>query len=182
MTEIGVLRTKEPIEKAISEIKNWLSFVKVSGLDLIIQYDARINIAVLKFKKNGKDYEFRSTTQANCRLNMWGIARVMEYKVRSHLMKIEDFDKSMSAYLQLENKSDTRAESISKSSSYTELNYVALGISPLSSNIQIQEKYKSLMRSFHPDMALSEEAKKEFEKRASQINQAYAQIKLERGL
>jgi len=179
MSKIGQLKTSESIEKAQREIKDWLSKVNVSGLNLIMQYDAKLNVAVIKFKKDLKDYEFRSNKQNNCRLNMWAIARVMEYKVRSSLMGIEDFEKSMSPYLAIENKSSFKAESII---STNEMNYVTLGISALSSNDEIQQRYKILMKSFHPDMAISSEAKKEFEKKTAEINMAYTEIKRERGL
>jgi len=177
VSNIGQLRTGEPIEKAMREIKDWLSKVQISGLNLIMQWDARMNVAVIKFKKNNQSYEFRSTKQGNCRLNMWGIARVMEFKVRASLMGIEEFEKAMSPYLAIENKSSTPQPT---NIPQNEMNYAILGISPLSSNEEIQKRYKELMKTFHPDMALSGEAKKEFEKRTSAINQAYTEIRQER--
>src|SRR3990167_10671738 len=173
MTKIGELRTEKSIEFAIKEIKKWLSLISVYGTD--IEYDAKSNIAVLIFTYNDKDYEFRSINQKNCRLNMWGIARVIEFKVRSHIIAIEDFGASMESYKLLVGKVQTQ-ESIN------EINYIRLGISSLASNDEIRKKYKQLMKSFHPDMALSIEAKKEFEKRAAEINDAYAEIKKERGI
>ncbi len=175
MTKLGELRTEQSIESAIREINHWLSRIAVDGLD--IKYDAKSNIAVLKFTYNSKDYEFRSTNQKNCRLNMWAIARVMEFKIRAHLMKIEDFGSSMEHYKQLEGRVEFQ-----KKDNINEINYIRLGISPLASNDEIRKKYRALMKSFHPDMALSVEAKKEFEKRAAEINQAYAEIKKERGM
>lgn len=180
MTKIGELRTEKSIESAIKEIKKWLSLIKVDALS--VDYDARSNIAALTFIYNSKDYEFRSTNQKNCRLNMWGIARVMEFKVRAHLMRIEDFGASMEHYKLLEGSTENSTENRSQSNSVNEINYIRLGISPLASNEEIRKKYRQLMKSFHPDMALSEEAKKEFEKRAAEINQAYAEIKKERGM
>ena len=175
MTKIGELRTEKSIESAIKEIKNWLSRITIDGLD--IEYDAKSNIAVLRLIYKDKDYEFRSTNQKNCRLNMWGIARVIEFKVRAHLMKIEDFGASMEHYKLLEGRVEFQ-----KQESVKEINYIRLGISPLASNDEIRKKYRQLMKSFHPDMALSIEAKKEFEKRAAEINDAYAEIKKERGM
>lgn len=175
MTKIGELRTERSIESAIKEINKWLSKITVDGLN--IEYDAKLNIAVLRFIYNSKNYEFRSTNQKNCRLNMWGIARVVEFKVRAHLMKIEDFGASMAHYKLLEGRVEFQ-----KQESVNEINYIRLGISPLASNDEIRKKYRQLMKSFHPDMALSIEAKKEFEKRSYEINQAYAEIKKERGI
>lgn len=173
MTKIGELRTEKSIESAIKEIKKWLSLIAVYGIDL--GYDAKSNIAVLRLKYNDKDYEFRSINQKNCRLNMWGIARVIEFKVRSHLMGIEDFGASMESYKLLVGKVEPQMQD-----SINEINYIRLGISSLASNDEIRKKYKQMMKSFHPDMALSVEAKKEFQKRAAEINQAYAEIKKER--
>ena len=151
--------------------------IKVNIFDIDIQYNAKSNVAMLIFKYKDRDYEFRSINQKNCRLNMWGIARVMEFKARAQLMKIEDFGASMEHYKLLEGSVGSQ-ESIN----VNELNYIQLGISPLASNEEIRKKYKQLMKSFHPDMALSAEAKKEFQKRAVEINQAYAEIKKERGM
>jgi hypothetical protein len=176
---LGKLQTQKSIEMAITEIKHWLSEINVSGLDLDVRYDAKINVALLRMKHNGKNYEFRSTMQSNCRLNMWAIARVMEYKVRSHLMGIETFEKSMSPYLMIEGKVENNSFN---QQSTNEKSYIILGISSIASNDEIKKKYKELMKGWHPDMANSKEAKAEFEKRSAEINNAYAEIKNERGL
>lgn len=178
MGNLGQLRTDKPIEKAMREIRDWLFKLKVSGMSISTNYDPRQNIAVLSFRHNEKQYEFRSTKQHNCRLNMHAIARVMESKVRAHLMGIEDFDKSMVAYLQLEDFSGSQTQSVPAN----ERNYIKLGISALASNEELQVHYRKLCRTFHPDMALSEDAKAEFEKRMAEINGAWAEIKKERGL
>jgi len=178
MTNIGQLTTEKSIELAMKEVKEWLSKINVNGLDIDLRYDAKTNVAMLRFKFKSKEYEFISRKQNNCRLNMWGIARVIEFKVRAQLMGIEDFGSSMKAYERLEGQT----EPVARATPVNELNYVKLGISPLASNQEIQEKYKQMMKSFHPDMALSPQAKNEFGKRASEINQAYNEIKKERGI
>lgn len=180
MSNIGILSTTKTIENAMKEIREWLNKINVGGLDINLKYDPRINVAVAEFKYKGKKYEFRSTQQKNCRLNMHGIARVMEYKVRSHLMGIENFESSMVSYLAIEDKSNT--ENIEVENNISEIDYIKLGISPLASNEEIVKRYRDLVKTFHPDMALSEEAKKEFEKRLSEINEAYNNIKIGRGL
>ena len=170
---MGQLRTKDSIELGQRLIRYWLGKIGVAGLSITSNYDARINIAILGFKYKENKYEFRSTRQKNCRLNVHAIARVMEFKVRAHLMKIEDFGGSMRAYLQLENKSSYAPPSdvIADDKSYADL-----GVDPSASNDEIKARYRQLMRGFHPDMALSDEAKKEFERRSGEINAAYAQI------
>ena len=111
---------------------------------------------------------------------MWAIAKRVEYKARMHLLGIEPFEISVSPYLQLENKSEFQSEgTIAKASIHS---YAVLGIPEYSSNEQIKLRYKELVKSFHPDMALSEEAKKEFEKRMMEITNAFGEIKKERGL
>lgn len=176
MTKIGELRTDKSIYCAIDEIKKWLSLIAVYSPDIDIWYDAKSNIAVLTFRYKDKDYKFQSINQKNCRLNMWGIARVIEFKVRAHIMGIEDFGASMAYYKLLEGGVESHTDTSN------EINYIRLGISPLASNDEIRKKYRQLMKSFHPDMALSEDAKKEFQKRAAEINDAYAEIKKERGM
>lgn len=177
---IGTLTNSRPVEAAMREIRDWLDKIRVNGLTINTNYDARQNIALLKFTYNGKNYEFVSRKQKNCRLNMWAITRAMESKVRNHIMGIEDFGTSMQAYVQLENKSEYQQHTEIKP--VNEKNYIILGISPLASNDELKERYKELAKSFHPDMALSDEAKKEFEKRFAEINQAWDEIQKERGL
>lgn len=61
--------------------------IGVNIFDIDIQYNAKSNVAMLIFKYKDRDYEFRSINQKNCRLNMWGIARVViEFKARAQLM------------------------------------------------------------------------------------------------
>ena len=178
MTNIGQLTTEKPIEKAIKKVTEWLSKINVSGLDVDLRYDAKTNVAMLRFKFKGKDYEFISRKQNNCRLNMWGIARVIEFKVRAQLMEIEDFGSSMKAYERLEGK----VESAARSTPVNEHNYVKLGISPLASNQEVQDRYKRLCKMYHPDMSLSKEGKEEFTKKFKEFNDAYSEICKERGL
>ncbi len=178
MPHIGQLQTKKSIEKAMKEITEWLALIGVNGLDVDLRYDAKTNVAMLKFTYKGKPYEFISRDQADCRLNMWGIARVIEWRVRGQLMKIEDFGESMFRY-KLEGNVEPPAAATMP---VNEMNYVKLGISPLASNAQIIARHRELMKTFHPDMVNSQEAKKEFEKRAAEINQAYNAIKKERGI
>jgi len=177
MTKIGQLTTEKSIELAVKEIKEWLSMIEVNGLDVDIRYDAKTNVAMLRFKYGGREYEFVSRKQKNCRLNMWGIARVMEFKVRAQVMGIENLADSMYKY-----RIEGKVEEGVKQTDVNETNYVRLGISPLASTEEIQKKYLMLMKSFHPDMALSKLAKDEFDKRTAEINRAYSEIKKERGI
>ena len=180
MVKFGQLATEKSIQEAMKEITGWLSKINVSGLDIDLRHDAKTNVAMLRFKYKGKDYEFISRKQANCRLNMWGIAKVMEAKVRAQIMGIEDFGDSMFKY-KLEGKVESPIAAIPAN----ELNYIKLGISPLASNPEIQERYRTLMKTFHPDMVNSinsKEARDEFERRAKGINEAYNEIKKERGI
>lgn len=173
MTKIGQLKTRKSIELAMKEIKEWLSKINVNGLQVDIRSDAKTNVALLRFNFKSKDYEFTSRRQGTCTLNMWAIARVIEFKVRAQLMGIEEFGSSMMAYERIEGKVEPTSD-VS--------NYVILGVLPSASNPDIQKKYEQLMKSYHPDMALSTEAKEEFGRKAAQINQAYTTIKKERGI
>jgi len=181
MGQIGQLNTSKPITNAMSEIREWLGKIKISGMLIDLRYDAPTNVASVKFKFNGKDYQFISKRQRNCRLNMFAIARVMEYKVRSHLMGIEDFEKSMIAYLELPNYSEFQ-EAKPMQDSVSEKDYMILGINSLASNDEVEKRFKTLAKTYHPDMALSEEAKKEFGNKMSEINMAYTNIKKSRGI
>lgn len=179
MAHIGQILTPKPIESAEREIRSWLVKIGISGFALDIKHDAGMNISLVKFQYNGKSYEFRSSKQRNCRLNMHAIARVMEFKVRSHLMDIEPFDKSMQAYLLLEAPDGYNMQQPQYAN---EKHYKALNLDSTASNEEIKQAHKKLCKAFHPDMANSEEAKSEFSKKISEINEAWAEIKKERGL
>lgn len=178
--KIGRIQTSKPITVAISDIRSWLSELGINGLTIDTRYDAASNVALVRFSYKGQNYEFRSTKQNNCRLNMHGIARVMEFKVRASLMGIEDFATSMKGYVQIEDKSGSVSQPIA--SSISETHYITLGVSSIASNDELATKYKSLMKSYHPDMALSDEAKIAFSKKAAEINEAYQAIKKSRGI
>lgn len=180
MGKIGRLNTSQPIEKAMREIREWLDKIGVRGMDIDLKYDARTNVALVRFKHKDKQYEFRSTSQQNCRLNMHGIARVMEFKVRACLMGIENFESSMQAYTALPEYtgSATNAPLVPAS----EKVYAVLGLTSLESNQEVKDRYRSLCKTYHPDMALSDEAKREFERKFAEINSAYQEICKERGI
>lgn len=179
MTRLGQLNTSKPIDQAVREIRTWLDKIRVNGLSIDTRYDAKTNVALLRFSYQGKNYEFRSTKQNNCRLNMWAIARAMESKVRNHIMGIEVFEKSMQAYLLLEGYS----EPTSNSDIQVDVrNYALLGMSHLSSNDELQAQYKKLAKTWHPDMAGSEEAKSVFQAKFAEISCAWEMIKKERGM
>ena len=182
MVGIGRLKTSRSISQAISKINFWLNKLKDNGLNIDTRYDAGINVSLLKFNYQNKDYEFRSTKQDNCRLNMWAIARVIEYKVRSHIMNIEKFETSMSPYLQIENKSSYQSENFVKKTN--ENNYKILGIDLTSSNEEINKRYKELQKMYHPDRIadFSDTAKNDFQNKIAEINKAYSEIKQERGI
>ena len=146
MTKIGTIQTEKSIENAIREIRQWLLRIGVTGgFDVDLKYDARMNVALLKFKYNGKNYEYRSTSQRNSRLNMHAIARVMEFKVRAHLMGIEKFDVSMSPYLALTSRQDeVRIDEPIINNNIIVDPYAVLGISSLASNEEVELCYRRL--------------------------------------
>ena len=180
---LGKLKTAKPIETAIKDSKEWLSKLGIGGLDMNFNYDAKLNIALIRFKYKGKSYEFISRNQDNARLNAHAIAQVMQGKVRAHIMKIEDFGTAMSPYLQLENRSDFHTQTpVNPQIKASDRDYAVLGMTPLASNPELENRYKSLMKTWHPDNALSGEAKLEFQKRAQEINEVWSNIKKERGI
>lgn len=174
-----MLKTSKSVENALRDIRFWLVKLGVSNLDIDVRYDAGINVALLRFKYDGKSYEFRSAKQQRVRLNVHAIARAIEAKVRLHIMGIELFAKSMSPYLLLE--SDVKSGS-EMENDVDEMNYIVLGLTSLASNEDIKKCYVRLMKTYHPDMALSEEAKLEFQKRCAEINNAYGMICKVRGI
>ena len=186
MAKIGTLHTGEPIEKATRVIREWLDRLSVNGLSIHTAHDARQNIAVLRFSYLGKNYEFKSTQQQNCRLNMHAIAKVMEAKVRAHLMQIEPFEKAMKAYLQLE----ATPEAMRQGSAYvpesqedaTIQDYALLGANQLMSNEELTKCYKKAAKTWHPDLAGSQESKVVFEQKFSEINTAWQRIQKARRL
>ena len=175
--KIGQLKTTEPIYKAENEVKEWLYRLGVNGLSINTAYDARTNISLVRFNYKGKNYEFISRKQKNSRLNMFGIAKAMEYKVRLHLMEIEDFGTAMKGYLQIEGTIGT-GESVP----HDALPYQLIGISPTSSNDELEAHYKRLLKLTHPDRMVNPEDKEFANKRLVEINESWMKIKTERGI
>ena len=160
------------------EIRQNLTRMGVSGLTIDMRYDIKTNQALLKFIFNDKSYEMRVGNQKDVRANMYALSRRIEYKVRMHLLDIESFDISISPYLAIEDKSGfgNASESIKASGKF----YAVLGIPEYTNDEDIKKRYLHLVKTYHPDMALSEEAKTEFTKRLAEINEAYGEIKKER--
>lgn len=181
MANIGVMSTDKTIEKAIKEIKKWLGELNINAATIVTNYEPRQNIALVQFVYQGKEYQFRSTKQKNCRLNMHAIAKVIEFKVRAQRMNIEDFSQSMQAYLAIEGTTEEYIPSNKKTKTDT-LSYATLGLSPLCSNEELEKAHKRLIKTYHPDVAGTEEAKKIFTTKAQEINSAYTKIKVERGI
>lgn len=75
------------------------------------------------------------------------------------------------------NKSGEQNHGSTKSDPYT-----VLGLKKSATNREVRERYLHLIKAYHPDMALSKEAKAVFEEKAKEINDAYAKIKKEKGM
>jgi DnaJ-domain-containing protein 1 len=60
--------------------------------------------------------------------------------------------------------------------------YAVLGLKKGATNKEVRERYVYLIKAYHPDMALSKEAKAAFEEKIKEINDAYAKIKKEKGM
>lgn len=163
-----------------NQIRENLMRMGVSGLCIDIRYDVRQNVCMVKFIFNNKSYEMMVRNQPDVKANMWAINKRIEYKARLHLLDIEPFEVSVSPYLQLENQSGIYENpELPKAQVRC---YIILGLPEYASNNQIEKRYRELVKSFHPDMALSEEAKNEFGKKMAEINFAYTEIKKERGI
>jgi hypothetical protein len=164
-----------------NEIRDNLVRMGVSGLSIDIRYDVRTNIAMVRFTFNNQNYEMKVSSQKDVRSNLFAINKRIEYKARLHLLDIEPFDISVSPYLQIENQSGNTQPNFQQPK-VSAHNYVVLGIPEYTNTKDLEKRYKDLVRTFHPDMALSSEAKMEFEKKMAEINQAWTEIKKERGI
>lgn len=178
------LRLEVPSGKKITEIqteiRDNLARMGVNGISIDIRYDVRTNIAMLRFDFNKKLYEMIVNNQSDVRANLYAIARRVEYKARLHLLAIEPFDISVSPYLAIENKTGIRPDAFELPKAPPHA-YAVLGVPEYVSLLEIEKRYKELVKTFHPDNALSTGAKLEFEKRMAEINQAIEEIRKERG-
>lgn len=172
------LKTNRNFNQLTGEIRQNLERMGVGGLTIDIRWDTKANISIVRFNYKGKNYEMRANNQKNVLFNTYALCRRIEWKARMHLLGIEDFDISVSPYLMIEGYT-TDIQEPEKASAKA---YAILGLSEISSNDEIEKQYKKLAKSFHPDMALSAEAKVEFQRRFSEINSAYTEIKKERGI
>ena len=165
-----------------NEIRENLERMGVNGLSVDIRYDAKSNTAIVRFCFKGKNYEMKINNQRDVRCSMYAISRRIEYKARMHLLEIEPFELSVSPYLQLENQSGIRENTYTEPTKASAAAYALFGVQEYSSNDEITKAYKKLARAYHPDNCLNEESKAEFERKMAEINQAYGEIKKERGL
>lgn len=163
------------------EIRQNLTRMGVNGLTIDIRYDVASNVALIRFTFKGKNYEMKLSNQKDIRANMYGLNKRIEYKVRLHLLDIESFDVSVSPYLMIENGSGVTSNNFERPKASGK-SYATLGVAEYASNDDIKKKYNELVRSYHPDNALSQLSKQEFGKRMAEINEAYTEIKNERGL
>jgi hypothetical protein len=177
------LMLKVPAKKYLpsitNEIRENLERMGVNGLTIDVRYDVNSNVAMARFVYDGKNYEMRVSNQKDVRGNLYAISRRIEYKVRMHLLGIEDFDISVSPYLSLEDKSGFQNANVPTPKASIKY-YATLGVQDYSSMEEIEKKYRTLVKSWHPDMAGSDEAKAVFEKKMAEINEAYTEIKKER--
>lgn len=178
----GRIASGKSITYFMNEIRRWLDKLEVNGLDIDIKYDARTNIALIRFSYKGKWYEFRSTAQEDVRKNMGALAYLLWTKARLHFMHIEDFASHSQEYLRLEAPQGYQEPELQPEYKASAKAYVILGVSDIASNTEIEKAYIGLCKRYHPDMALSEELKQEITKKMAEINQAYTEIKKERGI
>ena len=181
MGKLGMLRTTKNIDQASREIREWLERIGISGLEVNINWDARQNVALLRFRYKSKNYEKRSTKQDNCRLNVCALAQFCENKVRASLQGIEDFDMSISPYLQLQGEVSTVPQG-QENVNYEA--YATIGIEYTASNEQLKNKYRELVKLYHPDIIqnINSNEVKAFQKKLQEINTAWSIIKIERGI
>lgn len=162
------------------EIRENLLRIGVNGLSIDMRYDPRANVALVRFSFEGKAYQIKVDNQKDVISNMYAISKRVEYKARMHLLGIEPFAISAHHYIMLENQSSYQEPMDMPTASAKA--YATLGIPQYSSNSEIEKTYKHLCKTFHPDMALNNEAKQEFERRMAEINGAMTEIKKERGI
>lgn len=182
---IGKLSSQKPMETAIYEIRGWLARLGLQALDVKPGYDRETNVAIVRFRYQGKQYEFRSTAQRDCRLNMWAIEHVIEYKVRAHIMEIEKFETSMSPYLALGVGGAQQEQAWTPPTQRAEADsaaYAVFGIDQYASNEKCREARARYAKAWHPDRYFDAESKKYAEEMASKGNAAWEKIKTERGL
>ncbi len=137
--------------------------------------DAHTQGAMITFDYKGGSYTF-SYKQAECsatsNLNTlcYGISRLIDLDIRGIL----PFQKTGREYLALTGGTETTQNGVD--------DYKTLETTPSINNVELKERYLILLKTNHPDKAVSEDQKNYMTEKTAAINTAYKRICQRRGL
>lgn len=180
---LGVLRTEWTEYAGRAEIIRLLG--RLGGgvaTNITVQVGRVNNFASVRFTYKGQNYEFKSTAQKNCFVNLAAVVQLIDAKTRFALMNVENFGAAMMASLMIENRTSTPNGDFDGSDVLTPIECDILGVGQNASNEEVREARSFLLKQYHPDKFFSEpEYLKEAQEKTSRINAAYEQIMKRRG-
>lgn len=131
-------------------------------------------LAIIRFKWKENNYEFRykskNASEALSKLS-WSLCRIIDCDIRGIL----PFSKTGKDYLSL-----PAPEGFKQQNPVDSINsewFAVLGCNSNFSNEEIKKQFHSLAGMYHPDRALSSDDKPFYEKKMSELNRAYSEIK-----
>ena len=179
---LGKLRSTESEFVARNRIRDVLT--KLDGIDIRsinTLMGAGANTAVLQFKYNGTEYEYRSTKQANVRLNLIAIKQLIESKVRFHVMGLEDFGVANLGYLRLGGPGVVQETSTFNDKLSAE-ECALFEVEPYASNEQVRKQYLTKCKFYHPDRFQDQpDMLQKAQDKTAELNRCYSEIMKRRG-
>lgn len=154
-----------------------LSRIDIHESDVLL--DRISGTAILWFhQKNGKDVEIRCSSQRTPSSNLAAVIIWLKSRVINVERGIETIDNAFSGYLKLTGSTDIRYAS--GNGIFNQEERLALKTLDLNENAtlsEIEDKYKLLIKTWHPDRAIDIEHKKAMDDKTSEINSAYSLLK-----
>lgn len=156
MSQLEMLRTK---------VKKW------GGEILDMQTSYATATVIITLRKDGQIFKFpysNKTARNSIEVLAWSIRNLIMCDERGIL----PFVKTAHEYLQLEGSTEPFVEADEKY-------FVVLGLSSKASNHEVIKAYKGFARDLHPDtfVGLSEDLRKDSERKFAEMTEAYNEIK-----
>lgn len=142
-----------------------------------VSFSYKNNTYSFRYPTNDTKHKPRNATEALSLLS-WSICRLVDCDLRGIL----PFNKTAKEYLQLTGQTSDNNVGFEQQNTDETKHLQTLGLDATASNIEIERKYKQLMRLYHPDRIMDANDKIEYEKKAAEVNQAFTELKKIRGI
>ena len=166
------------IPTARNEAVRLLARIDVFESDVLL--DRTTGTAILWFRQsNGKEVEMRCSSQRTPSGNLAAVILWLKSRVINLERGIEKLDNAFSGYLLLTGSTDPRYVRATGNSVFNPEELNALKVLQLEVTVtapEIESQYKLLVKTWHPDRAMTED-KQVYTSKVAEINAAYSLLK-----